>query len=151
MQVWGIIIKHADQTILQNLLRAIRKESGLSQQELAARLDKPQSFVSKYESGERRLDILEILQICRTLEVSFAVFAQRLENQLVEAKPLKDLSGLREFMIFRITSKGHDFLDTFRNDTIWSDVKEKASVVGGFTISLLTELGKSYIKSKLGL
>lgn len=76
---------------------------------------------------------------------------QLLENQLVEAKPLKDLSGLREFMIFRITSKGHDFLDTFRNDTIWSDVKEKASVVGGFTISLLIELGKSYIKSKLGL
>jgi transcriptional regulator with XRE-family HTH domain len=84
LQVWGIIIKHADQTILQNLLRAIRKESGLSQQELATRLDKPQSFVSKYESGERRLDILEIFQICRTLRIPFAVFAQRLEDHLVE-------------------------------------------------------------------
>lgn len=76
---------------------------------------------------------------------------QLLENELIEAKPLKDLSGFREFMIFRITSKGYDFLDTLRNDTVWNDVKEKASVIGGFTISLLTDLGKSYIKSKLGL
>lgn len=76
---------------------------------------------------------------------------QLLENELIEAKPLKDLSGFREFMIFRITSKGYDFLDTLRNDTVWNDVKEKASVVGGFTISLLTDLGKSYIKSKLGI
>lgn len=84
MQAWGNIIKHADQIILQKLLRTIRKELGLSQQELAARLDKPQSFVSKYESGERRLDILEIFQICRTVGMPFAVFAQRLEDQLVE-------------------------------------------------------------------
>ncbi len=76
---------------------------------------------------------------------------QLLENELIEAKPLKDLSGFREFMIFRITSKGYDFLDTLRNDTVWNDVKEKASVIGGFTISLLTDLGKSYIKSKLDL
>ncbi|WP_037956844.1 MULTISPECIES: DUF2513 domain-containing protein [unclassified Sulfurospirillum] len=76
---------------------------------------------------------------------------QLLENELIEAKPLKDLSGLREFMIFRITSKGYDFLDILRNDTVWKDVKEKASVVGGFTISLLIDLGKSYLKLKFGL
>ncbi len=68
--------------MLQNLLRAVRKEANLSQQELAARLDKPQSFVSKYESGERRLDILEILQICKAVGVSLAVFSSRLEDQL---------------------------------------------------------------------
>jgi len=82
MQVQGITISHADQIILQNLLRAIRKEAGLSQQELAARLNKPQSFVSKYESGERHLSVLEILQICRTVGISLAVFSQRLEDEI---------------------------------------------------------------------
>jgi transcriptional regulator with XRE-family HTH domain len=82
MQVQGININHTDQITLQNLLRAVRKEAGLNQKELAARLDKPQSFVSKYESGERRLDILEILQICNAVGVSLAVFSSRLEGQL---------------------------------------------------------------------
>jgi ribosome-binding protein aMBF1 (putative translation factor) len=82
MQVQGININHTDQITLQNLLRAVRKEAGISQQELAARLDKPQSFVSKYESGERRLDILEILQICKGVGISLAIFSSRLEDQL---------------------------------------------------------------------
>ena len=69
-------------TILQNLLRKMRKEAGLSQKMLADRLGKPQSFVSKYESGERRLDILELYSVCQVLEVSLAAFTQQLENEL---------------------------------------------------------------------
>ena len=34
---------------------------------MAAKLDEPQSFVSKYESGERRLDFIELIEVCRTL------------------------------------------------------------------------------------
>ncbi|NTS78696.1 helix-turn-helix transcriptional regulator [Catenovulum sp. SM1970] len=45
-------------------LKDLRIESGLKQQELADRLGKPQSYVSKYENGERGLDFLETLQIC---------------------------------------------------------------------------------------
>ncbi len=41
-------------------LKTARTESGLSQQEVADKLGKPQSFVSKIESGERRLDVAEI-------------------------------------------------------------------------------------------
>jgi transcriptional regulator with XRE-family HTH domain len=44
-----------------------RKEAGLTQQELAKRLKKPQSFVAKYEGGERRLDVLEFLTIARAI------------------------------------------------------------------------------------
>ena len=50
-------------TLLQKLLRDIRREAGLSQQQLAARLGVSQSFVSKYEAGERRLDVLELRHI----------------------------------------------------------------------------------------
>lgn len=46
-----------------------RKEAGLTQQELASRLNKHQSFVSKFERSERRLDVLEFITVCRALGV----------------------------------------------------------------------------------
>ena len=49
-------------------LAAMRKRKGMSQASLAAALGKPQSFISKVESGERRLDVLEFLDWCRLLE-----------------------------------------------------------------------------------
>ena len=61
-------------------MRDARERAGLSQVELAARLKKPQSFVSKYESGERRLDVAEFIQICQAMEVS----APKLLKKLVD-------------------------------------------------------------------
>ena len=46
-----------------------RKSAGLTQRELAKRLHKPQSFVAKYEGGERRVDVLEFIEICKAIEV----------------------------------------------------------------------------------
>ncbi len=54
---------------LQRLLVEARQARGLTQSEVAAHLQVPQSFVSKYERGERRLDIVELLQILRILEL----------------------------------------------------------------------------------
>jgi transcriptional regulator with XRE-family HTH domain len=48
---------------LCKLLRDARKDSGLTQQQLAAKLRRPQSFVAKYELGERRLDVVEFLDV----------------------------------------------------------------------------------------
>ncbi|UGT62860.1 helix-turn-helix domain-containing protein [Nocardia asteroides] len=48
-------------------LRQLRREAGLTQVEVARRLDVPQSFVSKYETGERRLDVIELLHVVRAL------------------------------------------------------------------------------------
>lgn len=44
-----------------------RKEAGLTQSELAARLDKPQSYISKAERGERRLDVIEFIDLSEAL------------------------------------------------------------------------------------
>jgi transcriptional regulator with XRE-family HTH domain len=49
---------------------AARKKAGLTQHDLAERLGKPQSFVAKYESGERRIDVVEFLAICRAIGTS---------------------------------------------------------------------------------
>ena len=73
---------HADEERLQALLRDFRNEAALTQVELAERLNQPQSFVSKYESGERRLDILEIREVCRAIGVPLQEFVRRLEDYL---------------------------------------------------------------------
>lgn len=50
-------------------LKRARKDAGITQQELAKRLGRPQSFVSKYENAERRLDVVEFLQVTEALGV----------------------------------------------------------------------------------
>ncbi|WP_369596550.1 helix-turn-helix domain-containing protein [Belnapia rosea] len=55
---------------LQELLAKERRSMGLTQTELAERLDRPQSFVSKYETGERRLDVIEFLEVALILQLN---------------------------------------------------------------------------------
>lgn len=54
---------------LLELLVAARHKAGLTQQELADRLRKPQSFISKYEGGERRIDVIEFIAIAEALQM----------------------------------------------------------------------------------
>ena len=46
-----------------------RKQAGLTQVELSERLSRPQSFVSKYERGERRLDVIEFFEVARAIGI----------------------------------------------------------------------------------
>ena len=57
------------QKALLSLLRELRMQAGLRQVDMARALGKPQAFVSYYESGARRLDLLELRQICGILGV----------------------------------------------------------------------------------
>jgi len=72
----------ARQEFLWKLLRDIRKESNLSQFELAQKLQRNQQYVSKYELGERRLDLLEIYDVCNACGVTLAVLVDRAEPEL---------------------------------------------------------------------
>jgi transcriptional regulator with XRE-family HTH domain len=67
---------------LTTLLRELRVESGLTQTELAKRIGRPQNVVSRFENDERRVDILEIREICLALGITFEKFARRLEKAL---------------------------------------------------------------------
>lgn len=71
---------------LQQLLKRIRQEKEIRQVEMAERLGVPQSFISKYESGDRRLDILELRQICNIVGISLEEFIRKLEDSLNETK-----------------------------------------------------------------
>tara|TARA_R110002124_G_scaffold57509_2_gene160918 strand:+ start:1383 stop:1697 length:315 start_codon:yes stop_codon:yes gene_type:complete len=74
------------QRILLDLLRNIRKDAGLRQDDVAERLGRPQSFVSKYESGERRLDILELYDVCEALGLKLNKFVEKLVVNLKDNK-----------------------------------------------------------------
>lgn len=65
---------------LTQLLREMRNEAGLSQLALAERISRPQSFVSKYETGARRLDIIEVFEICAACGITLSRFSARLER-----------------------------------------------------------------------
>ena len=52
---------------LRELLVAARRKAGLTQHEVAERLERPQSFVAKVEGGERRLDVIEFVALARVL------------------------------------------------------------------------------------
>ncbi|MGH8544458.1 MAG: helix-turn-helix domain-containing protein [Gammaproteobacteria bacterium] len=60
--------------------RQLRQEAGLRQVDLAARLERPQSYVSKYETGERRLDLIELKAICEAVGSSLGQLVERFEN-----------------------------------------------------------------------
>lgn len=70
-----------EQVELLTLLREKRRTAGLSQLELAKRLGRSQSFVSKYESGELRLDLVELNIICQALGVSLSSFVRQFEKR----------------------------------------------------------------------
>lgn len=53
----------------RSLLVVAREKSGLTQADISSKLNRPQSFVAKYEGGERRLDVIEFLQVCNALGV----------------------------------------------------------------------------------
>jgi transcriptional regulator with XRE-family HTH domain len=69
-----------DQLAFCELMIKARKNAGLTQHEVARRLKKPQSFIAKYEGGERRLDVVEFLAI----------------TSAIGADPFKILRALKE-------------------------------------------------------
>lgn len=69
----------AEHRRLSALLRDLRDEAGLRQVDVAEALDVPQSFVSKYETGERRLDLIELRQVCQVLGTTLTNLVVRFE------------------------------------------------------------------------
>ncbi|MEH2264395.1 helix-turn-helix domain-containing protein [Nostoc sp.] len=71
--------------IFRRCMIAARKEAKLTQQTLAKSLKKPQSFVAKYENGERRLDVIEFLLVTRVIGVDPCDILRKVEQGISEA------------------------------------------------------------------
>ncbi|MGN6140850.1 MAG: helix-turn-helix domain-containing protein [Ralstonia sp.] len=72
---------------IATLLTNLRKERGWLQQDVAERFGRPQAFVSRVESGSRRLDVVELLDFLRALEADPHTFIDTLLEQPMLALP----------------------------------------------------------------
>ena len=66
---------------LMKMLAAARKSKGLTQQQLAEQIGENQNFISKYESGERRLDFLEVAAISRPIDFNLVNAVREIEAE----------------------------------------------------------------------
>lgn len=64
-------------------MRSKREETGFTQKMLADMLEKPQAYISKIETCERRMDIVELRTICKMLGISFVDFIDEVEKEIV--------------------------------------------------------------------
>lgn len=64
------------------VLKRVREEAEMTQVDLAEALGQSQSFVSKVERGERRLDIIQLRTLCETLGLTLAEFVDQLEKEI---------------------------------------------------------------------
>ncbi len=65
----------------QSLVTA-RQQKSLTQDELARILGKPQSFVSKFENGQRRLDVVELIEIASVLDLDAGELMSQIQKQV---------------------------------------------------------------------
>lgn len=68
--------------VFLGILKRRRIDAGLTQVECSKALGRPQSFISDVESGSRRLDIVQIWDICRVLECDFLELLQEFQRNL---------------------------------------------------------------------
>lgn len=78
--------KKPDHRPYQRALRAIRKQKGLTQVDLAERLQQPQAFVSRFESGERRLDLSEFIWVATALRENPLELMKKVIRQVAQSK-----------------------------------------------------------------
>ena len=107
----------------------------------------------EYGKNFQSTHLIEVMQD-KTLSVEKLAYHLGLlvENDFIKAKEYRHQSGEpTDYLINTITSQGQDFIDTIRQDITWNKIKEKASNIGGFTLSLLVDIGKEYLKKQIGI
>jgi transcriptional regulator with XRE-family HTH domain len=75
-------VHSADYQLLAQHLRRARIKQGLTQRDVAARLQKPASYPHKVENAERELNVIELIDYCAALNVDFIEFIQHFKQQL---------------------------------------------------------------------
>jgi len=82
-------IHKSEYSILLRRLRALRTAAGLTQVDLSAALQRPQSYVSDVERGSRRMDLLQLRELCNACGQSLTEFVDEFEQELAQVKPIR--------------------------------------------------------------
>ena len=108
------IYKDEYATVLR-LLTAARKKSGVTQIDLAERLGQTQSFVSKVERGDRRLDIVQLRSILLEFGVTLPDFVRQLDAAISERRcrchTSRAFHGLNNSMVVWVIRSGRHYLE----------------------------------------
>ncbi len=75
-------IYRREHDVLLSLIKKHRKESGLTQADCSSALGRPQSFMSDVETGSRRLDIVQLRDLCKVLGIDLTDLIKEFENSL---------------------------------------------------------------------
>lgn len=75
-------IHRPEYELLRNLIRETRTEAGVTQEALSDQLGRSQSFISDIERGVRRIDAIELRDVCRFLDTSLIAFVGELEDRI---------------------------------------------------------------------
>lgn len=82
-------IHKSEYSILLRRLRALRTAAGLTQVDLSTALQRPQSYVSDVERGSRRMDLLQLRELCHACGRSLTEFVDEFEQELGQARPIR--------------------------------------------------------------
>ena len=78
-------IHRHEYAVLLRLIKEHRQRGGLTQAQCSAALDRPQSFMSDVERGARRLDVVQLRDLCRVLKTDLPTFVRAFERALAHA------------------------------------------------------------------
>ena len=79
-------IHSAGYAVFLKVLKKAREDAGLTQTQLAQRIGETQTFISKCERGERRVDVVELRTFCQAFGVSLKQFVSKLERACLKIK-----------------------------------------------------------------
>ncbi len=89
-------LNRTETQILLDLLLESRREAGLTQSKCSRALGRPQSFMSDVERGVRRLDLVQMRELCKVFGTSLPNFVQCFENKLAKKEKLSDARKSRQ-------------------------------------------------------
>ncbi|MBZ5609695.1 MAG: helix-turn-helix domain-containing protein [Acidobacteriia bacterium] len=79
-------IHSASYAVFLKVLKKAREDAGLTQTELAQKIGETQTFISKCERGERRVDVVELRTVCQAFGLSLKQFVATLEKAMSKVK-----------------------------------------------------------------
>lgn len=77
-----LAVHREDYKLMLTRLREARNQAGLSQRAVAARIGKPQSYIHKWECGQRQLNLVDLRDLCSALDISFVEFIKSWDDEL---------------------------------------------------------------------